>query len=123
MNVKQLGDRLPNSQECMYFGRKLSNIICNDITIPQNHIETSNEVYVCIGPDRDDEIYWDDNNLAAGPTLKERVVIHCINEDEKNNGENGYAFDIDLEDVLRFAAKYCRGIYERVSEETKGLSQ
>jgi hypothetical protein len=114
-----IATRPPNSHECTYFGRKLSCIICNDIEIPQNHIETSNETYVHIGSDRDDEIYWDDNNLEAGPTLKERVVINCINDDDENNGKNCYSFDIDLEDALRFAAKYCRGIYERVLGETE----
>ncbi len=113
-------NRRPNSQECLpAYGRKMSNIICNDIDIPQNHIETSGETYVCIGPDRDDEIYWDEKQNNPVPTLMERVLIHCINDDDENNGENGYAFDIDLEDVLRFAAQHCRGIYERVLSETE----
>jgi len=111
--------REPNSQECTYFGRKLSCITLDDPELPEQYVHTSDDTYVCIGPDRDDEIYWDDNNLAAGPTLKERVVIHCINDDDENSGENGFAFDIDLEDVLRFAAKYCRGIYDRVSNEVE----
>lgn len=115
--MKKKDARAPNSQECKYFGRKMSCIICNDTEIPQNYIHTSDETYVCIGSDCDDSIFWDDDNLAAGPTLKERVVIHCINEDEASNGENGFAFDIDLEDVLRFAAQHCRGIYERVLRE------
>lgn len=115
--------REPNSHECIYFGRKLSNIICNDPELKDAYVETSDETYVCIGTDRDDEIYWDDKNLAAGPTLKERVVIHCINDDEESNGENGFAFDIDLEDVLRFAAKYCRGIYDRVSADVEAYEE
>ncbi len=111
-------DRPPNTQECKYFGRKMSNICCNVPEIPQNHIETSDETYVCIGSHRDDEIYWNEKDKNPVPTLTERVLIHCINDDDVSNGENGYAFDIDLEDVLRFAAQHCRGIYERVLKDT-----
>lgn len=100
--------RDPNSQECAFFGRKLGNI--------NNHIEV-NLGYVVICSDRDDEIYFDviDNqHVAPEGMLKERVKITALHE-----GEPGHCFDIDLEDVLRFAAKYCRGIYDRVAKETE----
>lgn len=96
-----------NSQECIYFGRKLSNIICDDIKVSLG--------YVVIGSDNDDEIYFDiEANVYKenDRTLKERVKITAICDDE-----NGHCVDIDLEDVLRFAAKYCRGIYDRVGIE------
>ena len=34
--------------------------------------------------------------------------------------EEGYCVDIDLEDVLFFAARYCQGLYRRVLETTTG---
>lgn len=44
--------------------------------------------------------------------------IFVVSE-KKHDGEYGYSFNIDLEDVLRFAAQHCRGIYERVLSETE----
>lgn len=91
-----MSDRKPNTQECIYAGRKLSNI--------NTDIESTFQG-ICVGSERDDEIYAYDENI-----LKERVVIYI---DDCVDGE-GY---MDLEDVLRFAAKYCRGIYDRVASE------
>ena len=99
----------PNSHECLYFGRKLDNICCDDI-------EVSNG-YVCIGSDNSDQIYFDiKDDVHSAPTdmLKERVTITAIKD-----GEDGFLTEIDLEDVLRFAAKYCGGIYKRVLKENK----
>jgi hypothetical protein len=42
--------------------------------------------------------------------LKERVKIGM-------ESDSGAYCEVDLEDVLRFAAKYCRGIYDRVASE------
>ena len=84
--------RSPNSNECSDFGRKLSCI--------ETDIESS--VGIEIGSETDDKIYFPE----GGEMLKERVKIYT---------EDGQ--DIDLEDVLRFAAKYCRGIYDRVGDE------
>ena len=88
--------RSPNSQECIYFGRKLSDIVTD--------IESS--VGIEIGSETDDKIYFPPVLKEGEEMLKERVKIYT---------EDGQ--DIDLEDVLRFAAKYCRGIYDRVGDE------
>lgn len=107
--------RKPNTQECLYFGRKLSNISCDDIEV--------SEGYVAIGSVRDDEIFFHESNLGElilpEHALKERVTITCINDggnDVDPKGE-GWYFNIDLEDVLRFAARNCMGIYMRVLRE------
>ena len=107
--------RKPNSQECIFFGRKLSNISCDEIEVSDG--------YVAIGSDSDDEIFFHKNDLGEltlpADALRERVTITCINDggsDVEPEGE-GWCFDIDLEDILRFAAKNCRGIYMRVLRE------
>jgi len=80
--------RPTNTQECLYYGYKLSNIDCDDIETTFRDI--------CIGAERDDE-----------RAIKERVKIFL-----PDSGD-----EIDLEDVLRFSAKHCRGIYDRVGSE------
>ena len=52
--------RKPNSQECIYFGRKLNNIVCE--------VEMSEDIDMCIGSDNDDEIYFP-------PVLEKGVAI------------------------------------------------
>ena len=99
--------RKPNSQECSFFGRKLSNICASSI-------EASNG-YVCIGSENDDEIYFNIiDNVYSEPEgmLKERITITAMKD-----GDDGFLTEIDLEDVLRFAAKNCSGIYKRVLKE------
>ena len=63
--------RKPNTQECIFFGRKLSNLSCDEIEV--------SEGYVSIGSDRDDEIYFRKNDLGElilpADALKERVTI------------------------------------------------
>jgi hypothetical protein len=107
--VVEMKDREPNSQECEYFGRKLSNHCCNDV-------EVSGNAYLSIGSERDDEIYFNEADGKYTPEdgmIKERVLLSV--------SENvlGFSAEIDLEDLLRFAAKNCAGIYERVYKETK----
>jgi len=110
--------RKPNTQECTFFGRKLSNNSCDDIAV--------SEGYVAIGSDSDDEIFFHKNDLGElilpEGAVRERVTITCINDggnDVEPDGE-GWCFDIDLEDVLRFAARNCRGVYMRVLREESG---
>ena len=108
-------ERPPNSHECSYFGRKLSSTCCDDIGTSLG--------YVCIGSDGDDEIYFDiiDNKyLESKDMVKERVTITAIHDGmDLNDKDQGHYFDIDLEDVLMFAAKYCSGIYKRVLKESE----
>jgi len=96
-------DMKPNSQECSFFGRKLSCIIC-DIAISEG-------CEIWIGSERDDEIFFDTKDWSPkqDEMLKERVLIMVGDEDTH--------IEIDLEGVLRFAAKYCTGIYKRVMNE------
>lgn len=105
--------REPNSHECSYFGRKLGNTRCA--------IEVSLG-YVVIGSENDDSIYFGECLEKGEEMLKERVTITAMFEPESfDDGpmEDGHCFDIDLEDVLRFAAKYCNGIYKRVLQESE----
>lgn len=103
--------RNPNSQECSYFGRKLSCVSCDDIEVSKG--------YVCIGSERDDEIYYDIKTIEPKENMvKERITITAIYEPEIGEDE-GHCVDIDLEDILRFAAKHCQEIYERVLGEAK----
>ena len=97
--------RKPNSQECMHNGRKLSNVCCDNIEVG------SGSDYVCIGSDHDDEIY----DFHGDKMLKERVTITVFADVEGAES----CIEIDLEDVLRFSATYCYGIYERVLKEVK----
>lgn len=94
----------PNSHECIYFGRKLSNIEIPEIRV----FSDGEDRYCCIGSDNDDSIYLDE---AGAPELTERVKIYA------SSGVSDV--EIDLEDVIRFAVKYCRGIVDRVMEEEK----
>lgn len=101
--------RVPNSHECKDSGRKLSDLSCDDIEV--------NPGYVCIGSDDDDEIYSGECLQPGEKMLKERVKIFAM--DEPEDGSDGHYVEIDLEDVLIFAAKNCRRIYERVLEENR----
>ena len=97
----------PNSQECSFFGRKLGNICFPSIEISDG--------YVCIGSENDDEIYFDiidGAHTEPKGMIKERVTITAMKD-----GDDGFLTEIDLEDVLRFAAKNCSGIYKRVLKE------
>jgi len=115
-------DREPNSHECEYFGRKLSNHCCNDV-------ETSGNSYLSIGSERDDEIYFKEVNgkyVQEDDMIKDRVTISVLDDEteiysttSKESYRVSYMAEIDLEDLLRFAAKNCAGIYERVYKETK----
>ena len=96
--------RKPNTQECEFFGRKMTSIVCD---VENNCTE------IHIGHNNDDLIYFGDNlRLTGGEMRKERVTIYLENFVNQE-------VEVDLEDVLRFAAKHCRGIYERVLKETK----
>ncbi len=91
-----MSERPPNSHECEYNGRKLTNVDCNtEINCGEIHI----------GSDQDDEISIYEDNV-----LRERVKIFILDHTLEE-------ISIDLEDVLRFAVKNCYGIYERVFME------
>ncbi len=97
--------RPPNSHECVYFGRKLSDVVCGDIGVSDG--------YVVIGSECDDQIYFGRQAAKDGVRmLKERVTLTAFKD-----GEGGHLVDIDMEDLLRFAVKNCRGIYTRVLDE------
>ena len=96
--------RKPNSQECSYYGRKLSNTICEEIQ--------HNADYLYVGSENDDLIYFGKALPDNEEMLKERVKISVEVVDA--------ILEIDLEDVLKFASKYCSGIYNRVYTEAKG---
>jgi hypothetical protein len=91
-------DREPNTQECAFYGRKLSNTV----------FEGEADGNVCIGSDNDDSIYFHD--CEYGDVLKERVTVHV--DFGLECGE------IDLEDLLKFCAEHCRELMIRVLEET-----
>ena len=98
-------ERLPNSNECVHNGRKLSNTVAQ--------VKASERVVqVCIGADDDDQF----DALVEKSPKEGRVKIGLEIEGRKD------WFEIDLEDVLRFAKKYCNGIYERVRDEEKELT-
>ena len=94
--------REPNTQHCSYFGRKLSNLSCDQIEV--------NKGYVVIGSDNDDEIYFSLNDTPETVQVKERGKIYALYEPDEGEG---HCIEIDLEDVLRFSAQYCRGLYEK----------
>lgn len=103
-----MANREPNTQECLNFGRKMGNI------------EPEIEVFYCkdylsIGSNNDDEIYFGECGGPDGePSLKERVKVSAFGEIDEYQQT---MVEFDLEDLLRFAAKYCRGIYDRVGKE------
>ena len=103
--------RQPNSHECLPdYGRKMSSIGCDDI-------ETS-AGYVCIGSENDDQIYFGECLKEGEEMLKERILITAMYDgDPRSEYNDGHLVNIDLEDVLRFAARNCQGIYRRVMEE------
>lgn len=103
--------REPNTHECSYYGRKLSCFSCDDIEVKPG--------YLVIGSESDDSIYWDDNYKIPGDMIKERVKIIAIDDGHEDLDFEGHYVEIDLEDVLRFAANNCRGIYERVLKEVE----
>ena len=100
----------PNSQECIYYGRKLGNICCDDIYVDVG--------YISIGSNGDDTIDYNPENPPSDQKgmLKERVTLTCINDGDIPDDEL-HLINIDLEDVLRWSAKYCRGIYDRVAKD------
>ena len=117
--------REPNSHECMYYGRNLSESWIDSI---QSNVsgalypdKSESSVNVSIGSDRDEEIYFNckppEHKTRKGKLipikemLKERVLVFVDTDNE--------AVEIDLEDILRFAAERCRGIYNRVGYEVK----
>ncbi|MCK4709802.1 MAG: hypothetical protein KAU21_14370 [Gammaproteobacteria bacterium] len=93
----------PNTQECELFGRKLSSASLDDIAISAGWS-------ICIGSDKDDEIYFHPVLKQGEAMLKERVKVYL----ESDNGEG---CELDLEDLLNASAKHCRKIYERVLNE------
>ncbi len=109
----------PNTQECIYFGRKMSNICCDHIDVSVG--------YIGIGSDNDDEIYFDivkkdgiEHYVENERTLKERVKITVIHDGtETLDYADGFVTEIDMEAILKFAAENCRGIYERVMEDSE----
>jgi len=98
--------RTPNSHECFASGWKLSNI--------GSGIQVSGGGEAMVGSERDDEIYdFVCCQGYDGKLLKERVKITIHSDDEL------YPMEIDLEDVIRFACRYCHGIVERVLEDVE----
>lgn len=96
----------PNSQECAYYGRKLSDIRCDNIR--------TSAKYVVIGSDRDDEIYFGEALKAGEEMLQERVELSVLYDTDEGDERN---IEIDLEDILVFARRYCNGIYERIARD------
>ena len=95
-------DRIHNSNECSYNGRKLSNVIAD--------IKCSTEIaQVCIGAEEDDQF----DALSEESEKSGRIKIGL--EIDTPGAETW--LEVDLEDVLRFAKTYCSGIYERVAKE------
>ena len=94
--------RKPNSNECVYNGRKLSNTIAN--VKASAHVDQ-----VCIGCNNDDEF----DCLVPTSGKEGRVKIGLeINTPGREDWP-----EIDLEDVLVFSRKYCNGIFERILKE------
>jgi hypothetical protein len=85
-----------NSQECVYGGYKLSCLnfeaTCSD-----------NVAAVSAGCDEDDTFYY-----GAGKAGRVLLFVEL---------SDGQMAEIDLEDVLGFARRYCNGVYERVLRE------
>ena len=105
--------RQPNTQECVYFGRKLSNVVCDSI---------ESNADLCIGSENDDSIYFDvlDNVLTmTDETVKERVFLYVNSSGDSPNYTEHEEYKIDLEDLLKFAAENCNGIYKRVLKESE----
>jgi hypothetical protein len=103
--------REPNSHECIYFGRKLSNTDTDIEVTPKDY-----DAVVTIGSECDDEIYFPPVLKDGEEMLKERVKMYL--EADTQNDEI-HVFEVDLEDVLMFAAKNCAGIYKRVYEDSQ----
>lgn len=85
----------PNSQECAYGGYKLSNLDTGIDVVASTEIDT-----LSIGSEEDDTFY--DGSGKSG-----RVKLYV--------GTQLDIVEIDLEDILTFARKYCAGIYDRIS--------
>lgn len=96
--------REPNTQLCSYFGRKLSNIM-----LPE--VEVTKPFYIVFGSERDDEIYFGDCLEDGEEMLMERVLMTVMDDE-------GTYIDIDLEDILKFAAIHCRALYWKVYDNT-----
>jgi len=95
-------DRRPNSNECAFNGRKMSNIVTDVKCSP--YIDQ-----VCIGTDDDDEY----DSLLPNSKKEGRIKIGL----EINTPGAECWPEIDLEDVLKFAQKHCNGIFERIQKE------
>ena len=103
-------NRPPNSHECGYFGRKLSNVSTDSIKTSLNE----GELYV--GTECDDEIYFGECLGENEEMLKERVKIYIEHYPDDYHLSQ---IEIDLEDLLRWSRKHCSGIYERVFNEVE----
>ena len=90
----------PNTQECESFGRKLSSVSLDDIAISAGWS-------ICIGSDKDDEIYFPPALKHGEIMLKERVKVYL----ESDSGE---VCEFDLEDLLTASVKYCCKVYKKV---------
>lgn len=97
--------RKPNTQECDYKGRRMSCL--------RTDIEAS-KGYVLVGSRNDDDIYFNEKLGDNQEFIKERVKIKFFYEPED---EDGFYCEIDLEDILKFSAKHCGGIYKRILDE------
>ena len=97
-------DRPPNSNECSFNSRKMSNIVAKVKCSP--FIDQ-----VCIGADDDDEF----NCLSEKSKKAGRIKIGL----EINTSVAECWPELDLEDILIFAKTYCNGIYERISKEVE----
>lgn len=106
MSVK----REPNSHECVFFGRKLSNHCLDDVKSDEN-------TYLLVGSENDDEIYFGESLKDGEEMLRERVLVSFHRTIDDNGNECDLSNGFDLEDLLRFAARNCRGIYDRVAKE------
>lgn len=85
-----------NSQFCSSRGYKLSNIV-PDITV------SNNVTQINIGGD-------DDDIVDSTPDTAYRVKIIL----EVNTNYESDLVSIDLEDVLKFAKKYCYDLFQKV---------
>lgn len=93
-----MSDRKSNSSECIYEGYKLD---CIDT---EGLIECSTTgAYAVIGSD--------------GPDKDYRVELTLIKDPEHLEDTDAFYTSVDLEDVIRFAVKNCKGIVDRVIAE------
>ena len=89
----------PNTQECVNFGRKMSLNVC-DIEVLSGE--------VCVGSRNDDHIFFGDSLGYGEKMLEERVKIFLMDHERESYNQ------IDLEDVLQFAKKFCPKMCDRI---------